>query len=234
MKEQFEKIPGYSKYEATGIYIDKLIIRSIKDKIVQNKRSDTGKYQLKNDDGSRPQITEEFIYNLFPKKENTYTKDNLFEKYINPFDRDDIKRIMNEYEFNKSDKVYRLKLIGLSDQEISEITESSIGFIRTCLSQYKTGDKKGIKGDKIISKKEESKKVISKEEPQKKGLKHIPNPKDSSLLKEDAKKIMQSKDTNYNKVIALFNSGYNKFEIIEITGSRNDVISKYLRPFIKK
>lgn len=66
------------------------------------------------------------------------------------------------------------------------------------------------------------------------GEKHVVKPKDTSELKADAKKIMESEMKSFDQIIALFNCGYDKASIIEITGRRNDVVSKYLRPLLKK
>ncbi len=62
---------------------------------------------------------------------------------------------------------------------------------------------------------------------------HIPNPQPLEELKPDARKIMSFPSKSYDKVIKLHEAGYSKEEIITITGKRNDVVSKYLRPLLK-
>lgn len=262
--EKFKQIPRHSKYEATGTGTNEtLIVRSISAKLIQSKRKDSGKYQLVNDEGARPQISADEIKALFPKErvltsfgktEPSKTK-QLDLLPIDELDsREDVKRIMNEINFKKHDKIYRLGLLKLSVEQIAEITKSSIGSVQTTLSEYATGKRKGIAGDKKLAFNTDNikvtplcnKPIITNElidtvkhgvkilTEKKKGEKHIPNPKPLNELKEDARKIMENGDTNYNQVIALYKAGYGKFEIIEITGRRNDVISKYLRPFLKK
>jgi len=66
-----------------------------------------------------------------------------------------------------------------------------------------------------------------------KGEKHVVKPMDHKLLKSDALKIMESDINSFNQVVALFNAGYSKQEIVEITGRRSDVVSKYIRPLLK-
>lgn len=123
--------------------------------------------------------------------------------------------------------------------------------------KFKTGrNKYQIKDDKgeshnlsndylkklLPEKKAEAKKVkepkaprVKKEKNENSKIKnhHIPNPLPLDQLKPSARKIMESDHNNYDKVIELFEHGYSKEEIIIITGRRNDVISKYLRPLLK-
>lgn len=97
-------------------------------------------------------------------------------------------------------------------------------------------EKKVIKElkEKVAKELKEKKVIAAKTEKVYNGVKHVVLPMDHKLLKPDALKIMQSDMKNYDQVISLHNAGYSKLEIIDITGRRNDVISKYLRPLLKK
>lgn len=87
------------------------------------------------------------------------------------------------------------------------------------------------KTEKVKSVKE---KKLSSEPKVYTGEKHVVKPMELSKLKPDARKIMESDQKSYDQILALFKCNYTKPEIIEITGRRNDVVSKYLRPFLKR
>lgn len=130
-------------------------------------------------------------------------------------------------------------------------TKNPISF-KTGRTKYQLFDEKGIshnlsKEDLIALMPKEStvkeakpkKEAKAKKEPKpnkeakEKKYHHVPNPLPLDQLKPDARKIMAFPDKSYNQVIKLFDAGYSKDEIITITGKRNDVISKYLRPLLK-
>lgn len=83
-------------------------------------------------------------------------------------------------------------------------------------------------------KKEKSKTISNTHKAKYTGAKHTVQPADVNSLKPDAREIMQSDLFSQEKIIKLHELKYSKEEIVTITGRRNDVVSKILRPLLKK
>lgn len=146
----------------------------------------------------------------------------------------------SKYEFNgvilrnaKTKNIISLKAKNGCYQIISDEGKNCDRKKEQIIALLPVEEKKTIK-EKVVKQPKEKKVKSDKAEKVYSGVKHVVLPMDHKLLKPDALKIMQSDMKNYDQVIALHNAGYSKLEIIDITGRRNDVISKYLRPLLKK
>jgi len=157
MKKTFNEIPTFSNYEFNGD-----VVQNKKGKQMSLKKN--GRYQLISDDGKNCDRTPEQIAALMPKlPTKSSDKVGSEKQVISSFgkkqtkwdelmdelkERDDVKRILNEINFKKHDKIYRLSLLKINKEDICVLTSSGLDFVNTTLSDYATGKKKGIAGAK--------------------------------------------------------------------------------------
>lgn len=149
IKETFNLIPGFSKYEFNGN-----IVRNAKTKNIISMKTGRTKYQLTNDKEERKNLSKDEIKALYPiMEESGPIKEKVIKKIIKERKKKEEKKIAEVISFDKSitdeeimkmpskmnKKIYFLHLKGHSNKEIQEITKSPMPTIARDIWRYKSG-----------------------------------------------------------------------------------------------
>jgi hypothetical protein len=104
---------------------------------------DNGKYQIKNDDGIKKNLSMSKIIELLPKsksKRTSFEKPSVDVRSL--MVKDDVKKIMNNGDMKKNRKIYELHKKGYKTHEIMAITGSNYGVVKRDIWRYETGKTK--------------------------------------------------------------------------------------------
>lgn len=150
IKETFNLIPGFSKYEFNGN-----IVRNVKTKNIISMKTGRTKYQLTNDKEESKNLNKDEIKALYPlvTEECGPIKEKVIKKIIKERKKKEQKETAEVISFDKSitdeeimnmpskmnKKIYFLHLKGHSNKEIQEITKSPMPTIARDIWRYKSG-----------------------------------------------------------------------------------------------